>query len=41
MFDWQKIIAPTGLQILIQVELVEATGAEHVKEVISQPITEG
>jgi hypothetical protein len=32
---------PTNLQILNQVELVEATSAEFVKEAINQPIVEG
>ncbi len=39
--DRQKIIAPIGFQILSQAELVEATGVEHVQEVINQPIIEG
>jgi len=39
--DRQKIVAPTGLQILSQIELVEAAGAEHVKEVINQSVTKG
>jgi hypothetical protein len=30
-----KAIAPTNLQILSQVELMEALGAEHVEEVVS------
>ncbi len=39
--DQQKIVAPTSLQILSQVELVEVAGAEHVKEVINQPVRKG
>jgi hypothetical protein len=32
---------PTGLQILSQIELVEAVGVELVEEVISKLITKG
>jgi hypothetical protein len=39
--DQQKATVPTSLQILNQVELVEAAGAKLVKEVINQPITKG
>jgi hypothetical protein len=34
-------VVPTGFQILNQIKLVEITGAESLKEVISQLITEG
>jgi hypothetical protein len=39
--DRQKIIAPTNLQILNQVELVEVTNVELVEEVISKLVTKG
>jgi len=39
--DRQKIITPTGFQILSQAELMEATSVEPVQEVINQPITKG
>jgi hypothetical protein len=37
----QKTTTQTSLQVLSQVELVEAPCVELVKEVICQPITEG
>ncbi len=37
--DQQKIIAPIGLQILSQIELVEVASAKPVKEIISQQAT--
>jgi hypothetical protein len=39
--DQQRTTMPINLQILSQVELVEAIGVELVKEVINEPITEG
>jgi hypothetical protein len=36
--DWQKTVAPIGLQILNQVELMEVAGAKPIEEVISRPI---
>ncbi len=39
--DWQKVVAPTNLQILNQVELLEVASAKPVKEVISQLVIEG
>ncbi len=39
--DRQKIITPTNLQILNQVELVEVTNVELVEEVISKLVTKG
>jgi hypothetical protein len=39
--DRHKTITPTDLQILSQVELVEATSVESIEKVINQFIIEG
>jgi hypothetical protein len=36
-----KVVVPTNLQILNQVELVEVLGIEPIEKVISQSITKG
>jgi hypothetical protein len=41
MLDRQNIVTPIGLQILNQVEFMEAASVEHVEKVISQLIIEG
>jgi hypothetical protein len=37
----KKVVAPNGLQILNQVELVEAVGVKLVEEIINQLVTKG
>jgi hypothetical protein len=40
-FDRQKIATSTSLQILNQMELMEATNFELIKEIIIQLVIEG
>jgi hypothetical protein len=39
--DQQKFVTPTNLQILNQVELVEATCVEPLEEIIDQLVIKG
>jgi hypothetical protein len=41
MPDWQKIIVPTGVQVLSQVEFMEVTNVEPIEKVINQSIIKG
>jgi hypothetical protein len=37
--DQQKIVAPIGLQILSQIELMEVASAKPIKEIVSKQAT--